>query len=156
MLPGEVLAGLGLDCGDCELLTGVAVELSVHHGNGSFQAVRPVRLQGVGKEPELRHLRYLLAVGEHANFTRAAEELHIAQPTLSQQIRQLEKALGVQLLDRTGRRTALSRCWARGSLTARGKSSLRIRTPPCGRRTSLESQARSPIPARRRVCRSGW
>ncbi|MGW9032803.1 transcriptional regulator CynR [Streptomyces sp. NPDC055722] len=59
-------------------------------------------------KPELRHLRYLLAVGEHASFTRAAEELHIAQPTLSQQIRQLEKALGVQLLDRTGRTVRLT------------------------------------------------
>ncbi|MEX0168412.1 transcriptional regulator CynR [Streptomyces sp. LMG1-1-1.1] len=59
-------------------------------------------------QPELRHLRYLLAVAEHANFTRAAEELRIAQPTLSQQIRQLEKALGTQLLDRGGRTVRLT------------------------------------------------
>ncbi|WP_405858885.1 transcriptional regulator CynR [Streptomyces sp. NBC_00090] len=59
-------------------------------------------------QPELRHLRYLLAVAEHANFTRAAEELRIAQPTLSQQIKQLEKAVGVQLLDRTGRTVRLT------------------------------------------------
>lgn len=57
---------------------------------------------------ELRHLRYLLAVAEHANFTRAAEELHISQPTLSQQIKQLERAVGAQLLDRTGRAVRLT------------------------------------------------
>ncbi|MFD7669281.1 transcriptional regulator CynR [Streptomyces sp. NPDC059788] len=58
--------------------------------------------------PELRHLRYLLAVAEHANFTRAAEALHVSQPTLSQQVRQLERALKVQLLDRTGRTVRLT------------------------------------------------
>lgn len=57
---------------------------------------------------ELRHLRYLIAVAEHGNFTRAAEDLHVSQPTLSQQIRQLERAVGVQLLDRTGRTVRLT------------------------------------------------
>ncbi|WP_280677549.1 transcriptional regulator CynR [Kitasatospora sp. MAA19] len=57
---------------------------------------------------ELRHLRYLLAVAEHGSFTRAAEDLRIAQPTLSQQIKQLERTVGVQLLDRTGRAVRLT------------------------------------------------
>lgn len=58
--------------------------------------------------PELRHLRYLQAVADQANFTRAAQELHISQPTLSQQIQQLERSVGAQLLDRTGRSVRLT------------------------------------------------
>lgn len=51
----------------------------------------------------LRHLRYLSSVVEHGSFTRAAQALHVSQPALSQQIRQLEEQLGVQLLDRSGK-----------------------------------------------------
>ena len=56
----------------------------------------------------LRHIRYLLAVAEHRNFTRAAEALHVSQPTLSQQIKQLEESLGAPLLDRSGRSVSLT------------------------------------------------
>ncbi|MBN3751996.1 transcriptional regulator CynR [Paraburkholderia sp. Tr-20389] len=56
----------------------------------------------------LRHIRYFLAVAEHRNFTRAAEALHVSQPTLSQQIRQLEDTLRTQLLDRSGRAVRLT------------------------------------------------
>eukprot|EP01030_Chromulinospumella_sphaerica_P027286 gene27286-biopygen24576 len=56
----------------------------------------------------LRHIRYLLAVAEHRNFTRAAEALHVSQPTLSQQIKQLEESLGAPLLDRSGRSVNLT------------------------------------------------
>jgi DNA-binding transcriptional LysR family regulator len=64
----------------------------------------PVRLpQADTRAPqglELRHLRYLVAVAEAGTFTRAAEQLFIAQPTLSQQIRRLEQIVGTPLLHR--------------------------------------------------------
>ncbi|MGW5018054.1 LysR family transcriptional regulator [Streptomyces sp. NHF165] len=52
---------------------------------------------------DLRQLRYFLTVVEEANFTRAAERLHLAQPGISAQIRRLERELGQQLLERSGR-----------------------------------------------------
>jgi LysR family transcriptional regulator, cyn operon transcriptional activator len=51
----------------------------------------------------VRPLRYLKAVADHGSFTRAAAALHVSQPALSQQIRELEERMGLQLLDRSGR-----------------------------------------------------
>src|SRR5262245_19277081 len=53
---------------------------------------------------DVRQLRYVEAVARHHHFTRAADELHVAQSALSHQIRRLERELGTPLFERTSRR----------------------------------------------------
>src|ERR1700750_1675490 len=60
----------------------------------------PMAVAGAPLAIELRHLRYFVALADAGSFTRAAERLFIAQPTLSQQIRRMEEIVGAPLLRR--------------------------------------------------------
>jgi DNA-binding transcriptional LysR family regulator len=81
---------------------------------------------------ELRQLEYLVAVAEEANFTRAASKVHVAQPGVSAQVRQLEHELGQPLFDRSGRRVRLTNVgvavlpYARAALDAVARARLAV------------------------------
>ena len=70
---------------------------AAEHGFCATGARFPHRLQTM----ELRQLRYFVAIVDHGSLSRAALTLHVAQPALTQQLRQLEEELGVQLLHRS-------------------------------------------------------
>jgi DNA-binding transcriptional LysR family regulator len=100
---------------------------------------------------ELRHLRYFVAVADAQSITRAAEQLHVSQPPLSRQIRDLEDELGVPLFERAARRvtlTAAGRVFLRDArflLQRADESVRRVRTAAC--QTSGELRiGYSPLP----------
>jgi DNA-binding transcriptional LysR family regulator len=69
------------------------------------------RVEGVGKvsgRPSLRQLEYFLAAVEHGSFAAAALHLHVAQPSLSEQIKRLERTVGGSLFVRTNRNLQLA------------------------------------------------
>src|SRR3954465_15032953 len=81
---------------------------------------------------ELRQLAYVVAVAEEGGFTRAAARVHVAQPGVSAQVRRLERELGQELLDRSGRAVTLTEAgravlpYARAALAAAAHARLAV------------------------------
>ena len=73
-----------------------------------YRILRPEFRTELGAAMELRTLRYFLAVAREENMTEAANVLHVTQPTLSRQIADLERELGVELFERTNRSCVLT------------------------------------------------
>jgi DNA-binding transcriptional LysR family regulator len=120
--------------------------------------LKPIGYHSLGGAMELRHLRYFISVAEELNVRRAAARLHIAQPALSRQIRQLEVDVGAELFRREKRRIFLSAAGAvflpeaRRTLAAAQHASEVARAGQCGELGALsvgfvESAAFGILPA---------
>lgn len=83
---------------------------------------------------ELRHLRYFVSVAEQGSVSKAAQHVHVSQPALSRQIRDLEADLGVQLFNRVGRGI---------ELTAEGQDLLRHSRDVLAQAESVRERARA-------------
>lgn len=94
---------------------------------------------------ELRHLRYFVAVAEELHFGHAASRLHTSQPSLSQQVRNLERELKVQLLIRTKRRVELAPAGHRFLEEARGILAAADRAVGLARETAREESRKLAI-----------
>jgi len=97
--------------------------------------------------PELRRLRYAVAVADELNFTRAAERLGVSQQVLSEQIRRLEVELGLQVFDRTTRRVRV---------TSHGRQILDEARAVVGAADALRDRARRLASAQAGVVRLGY
>jgi DNA-binding transcriptional LysR family regulator len=97
--------------------------------------------------PELRRLRYAVAVADELNFTRAAERLGVSQQVLSEQIRRLEDELGLQVFDRTTRRVRV---------TSHGRQILDEARAVVGAADALRDRARRLASAQAGVVRLGY
>ena len=97
--------------------------------------------------PELRRLRYAVAVADELNFTRAAERLGVSQQVLSEQIRRLEDELGLQVFDRTTRQVRV---------TSHGRQILDEARAVVGAADALRDHARRLASAQAGVVRLGY
>jgi hypothetical protein len=92
--------------------------------------------------PELRHLRAFVTVAEQLSFTRAAELLHLTQQTVSRTVSELERELGVSLLERTTREVRLTAAGA--SLLRDGVEAVRAADAAFARAREIENRLARP------------
>src|SRR5438132_293917 len=104
---------------------------------------------------ELRHLRYFIGVAEEENVSRAALKLHVSQPALSRQIRDLEEELGFLLLERTARSVRLTEAARAFLIEARAEDAVKAaRAIATGQRGELHVGYAPSLTARRKqLCR---